>query len=204
MEEINFKILLVGDSDVGKTSLLSIYTDNKFLDTHLATIGVEFRVKTIIKRKFKINLQIWDTAGQERFRSITKNFFYNADGILFVYDITNHDSFEGAKIWIKESESFVSGFKKILLGNKVDIENQRKVTKEEVEKYSKEIGIFTLDTSAKIGKNINKAFESIVNMILEGKSDEEIRSEYGIKNSEISQLSKTLTVKQKTERRKCC
>ena len=204
MEEINLKILLVGDSDVGKTSLLSIYTDNKFLETHLATIGVEFRVKTIIKRKFKINLQIWDTAGQERFRSITKNFFYNADGILFVYDITNHDSFEGVKVWIKESESFVSGFKKILLGNKVDIENERKVTKEEVEKYCKEIGILALDTSAKIGKNINQAFENIVNMILEGKSDEDIRSEYGNKNSEVSQLSKTLTVKQKTERRKCC
>ena len=204
MEEINFKILLVGDSDVGKTSLLSIYTDNKFPDTHLATIGVEFRVKTLIKRNFKVNLQIWDTAGQERFRSITKNFFYNADGILFVYDITNHDTFEGVKIWIRESESFVTGFKKILLGNKVDIESQRKVSKEEVEKYCKETGILTLDTSAKNGKNINEAFEAMANMILEGKTDDDIRSEYGNKNSELSILSKTLTVKQRNNSRKCC
>ena len=204
MEEINFKILLVGDSDVGKTSLLSIYTDNKFPDTHLATIGVEFRVKTLIKRNFKVNLQIWDTAGQERFRSITKNFFYNADGILFVYDITNHESFEGVKIWIKESESFVTGFKKMLIGNKVDIEDERKVTKEEVERFCKETGIFTLDTSAKNYMNINEAFETIANMILEGKSDEDIKTEYGNKNSEISVLSKSLTVKPKNNSRKCC
>ena len=92
----------------------------------------------------------------------------------------------------------------MLIGNKVDIEDERKVTKEEVERFCKETGIFTLDTSAKNYMNINEAFETIANMILEGKSDEDIKTEYGNKNSEISQLSKTLTVKQKTERRKCC
>ena len=92
-----FKILTLGESEVGKTSILTKYCDDKFLDTHLATIGVEFKSKTIFTDKYKVTLNVWDTAGQERFRSITKTFFQNANGVIFVYDITSNVSFNGVK-----------------------------------------------------------------------------------------------------------
>ena len=93
MVELNVKLLIVGDSNVGKTSLLLQYTDNFYPLQHSATVGIEFKVKNIIYKNYNVRLQIWDTAGQERFHSITNNFFHNADGILFVYDITNQKSF---------------------------------------------------------------------------------------------------------------
>ena len=203
MEELNLKILLVGDSDVGKTSLLSKYTDDKFPDTYLATVGVEFRVKSIIKKNFKVNLQIWDTAGQERFRSVTKNFFYNADGILFVYDITNRDSFDGVKSWIQQSESLICKFEKILIGNKCDLEKDRDVSKKEVEDFCKENDLFTLDASAKEGNNVIEAFETLTELIFDGKNDEDIINEYGKKLQSISTLSKFMT-KNRRNSVKCC
>ena len=106
LQELKFKILIIGDVGVGKTSMLLKYVNDFFPDTHIATIGVEHKTKTIIKGKYKISLNIWDTAGQERFKSITKSFFSNTAGVVFVYDITKRDSFSGisgVKTWIKDS-----------------------------------------------------------------------------------------------------
>ena len=133
LPEIKLKILIIGDTNVGKTSMLLNYTDNYFPETHLATIGVEYKVKELITDKYKINLQIWDTAGQERFRSITKSFFQNSNGILFVYDITNINTFHNVKDWIRDSEMNTNNrFEKLLIGNKIDLKDKRKVSFEDL------------------------------------------------------------------------
>ena len=135
LKDIKLKLLIIGDSNVGKTSMLLNYTDNYFPESHLATIGVEYKVKELKTNKFNIALQIWDTAGQERFRSITKSFFRNTNGILFVYDITSRRSFQSVKDWIKDSEMHDSGFEKILVGNKIDLEEKREVQTDELKEY---------------------------------------------------------------------
>ncbi len=207
MTELIIKLLFVGDSSVGKTSLLLQYTDSLYPIQHNATIGIEYKVKSIKCKGFNVKLQIWDTAGQERFHSITSNYFQNADGIFFVYDITNHNSFEGAKNWIKESENF-GLFKKILIGNKCDLKDIRNVEKGELEEYCKEKNIYYLETSAKDNINIKEAFIKIVELILEGKSDEEIIKEFGNKKTSLSIISndadKGNKKKIKNKNEKCC
>ena len=135
MSEITFKILVLGDSNVGKTSLLLSYVDNFFPESHIATIGVEYKLKSITVKNIDVKLQLWDTSGQERFRSITSNFLRNADGIIFVYDITNKKSFDGLKGWIRDAENVGGGFEKIIIGNKSDLEGKRQVSLEVLEKY---------------------------------------------------------------------
>ena len=121
LPELKFKILLIGDSSVGKTQILSRYVDNYFPETHIAKIGVEYKTKIITKDKYKITLHLWDTAGQERFRSITKSFLNNTNGIVFVYDITNRESFDNIKNWIKDTEIYGGGFQSIICGNNLDL-----------------------------------------------------------------------------------
>ena len=105
-QELKLKLLIIGDSGVGKTSILLKYVENSFTDQHIATIGVEYKTKVITKGKYKITLNIWDTAGQERFKSITKSFFSNANAIIFVYDITKRESFSGTS-GVKNNHSFL-------------------------------------------------------------------------------------------------
>ena len=178
MTEINLKLLLVGDSNVGKTSLLLKYTDDSYPLEHVATVGIEYRIKIFDYKNFKIKLQIWDTAGQERFHSITNNFFRNADGILFVFDLTNSKSFEGAINWIKEAEEVGNFFQKLLIGNKSDLIDQRVITKEEAEKFANEKNICFFETSAKENINLKEAFNKIIELIFKNKTDEEIIKEY--------------------------
>ena len=190
MDEINIKILLVGDTRVGKTSILFRYIDDTFPNDHLATIGVEYRFKISEFHGFKIKLQIWDTAGQERFHSITNNYFHNADGIIFVYDITDKKSFEGVKIWISESEETNSNFKKILLGNKCDLKHKRNISEEEVKNFCDEKKIDNYEVSAKDNINLEEAFNKIIELILKNKDDNEIRELYGKNQDNFSYLSR--------------
>ena len=175
---VDLKLLLIGDSEVGKTCLMTKYTDKYFVDSHITTIGIEKKEKRINLQGLNIRLQIWDTAGQERFKSLTKNYFRNVNGILFVYDITSKKSFDSAKMWIKEADKITCGFAKILVGNKTDLEEFRQVRKEDVESYSTENNIFAIETSAKNNVNIDEAFECIVTKILEGKNNREIYELY--------------------------
>lgn len=208
MTELNLKILIVGDSNVGKTSILLKYIDGKYPDEHVSTIGVEHKIKNFEYKGFKVRLQIWDTVGQERFHSITYNYFHNSDGIIFVYDITNHKSFEGVKNWIKEAEEFEDSFEKILLGNKCDLIDQREVTKEEVEDYCNEKNIELFETSAKIDINLNEVFDKIIELIFNGKTKEEIIKSFGNTNSSLSILSKNSYKSNKKKKNKknekCC
>ena len=135
--KLSLKILLIGDSQVGKTSLLLKYTEHVFPEEHIATIGVEYKDKFIVKDNYNIRLQIWDTAGQERFHSITKNIYRNANGVLFVYDITNQESFNNIKNWIKDLQNVGNDIKGVIIGNKLDLEQKRDVSKEDLEEIGK-------------------------------------------------------------------
>ena len=176
--KIKLKFLFLGDSDVGKTSLLLKYIDNYFPESHLATIGVEFKTKDVECNGYKIHLQLWDTAGQERFRSITKSYFRNANGVIFVYDITDKKTFKSVKDWVRDSEANDTGFKRILLGNKFDLQNKRKVEFKEAKDWADKKQIECMEVSAKLGTNVNKAIMRLVEICLENKTKEEIMNSY--------------------------
>ena len=176
--DVNLKILILGDSNVGKTSLLLQYVDGYFPTIYCATIGIEYKIKKININGTDINLQIWDTAGEERFRSITQNFMKGADGILYVYDITQKSSFDNLKTWMSQSEESTEGFKKIIIGNKSDLENKRKVTKEALKKFCEERNVKGMEVSAKVGTKITDAFELLTKSIIGDKSKDEIIRKY--------------------------
>ena len=174
MSEIIFKLLLVGNASVGKTSLIFRFINNKFMNSYSSTIGVDFQTKIYEHKGYKIKLQIWDTAGQERFHSITSNYFHGADGILFIYDITNINSFEGVKDWIKESEDYDNNIQKILLGNKCDLSDTREVQKEDAEIFCNEKKIDFFETSAKENINLDEAFKKMVELIFKTKETQNL------------------------------
>ena len=135
--QIVLKLLILGDSSVGKTCILLKYVDNKFEESNIATVGVDYMDKMIEYKNFNIKLQIWDTSGEERYRSITKNFYRNADGLFVVFDLTRKVTYERIKDWINEAEEYNKGIKKILIGNKLDLENKREVKKDSAENFAK-------------------------------------------------------------------
>lgn len=154
-----FKLLLIGDSGVGKTCILFRFSENNFNTTFISTIGIDFKIRTIELDGKKIKLQIWDTAGQERFRTITSAYYRGAMGIMLVYDITQEKSFENIKNWIRNIEENAStDVEKMLLGNKCELNEKRQVTKERGEQLAIEYGIKFLETSAKNSINVEEAF----------------------------------------------
>lgn len=154
-----FKILLVGDSGVGKSSILLRYTDNEYKPEYISTIGVDFKIKTIVDCGQTIKLQLWDTAGQERFQTITSSYYRGAHGIVIVYDITCEKSFENVKMWLNQIDYYANQkVLKILVGNKADLENNRRVDKIKVQDFCQENNIYHIETSAKKSDNIKNIF----------------------------------------------
>ena len=201
--KLSLKILLIGDSQVGKTSLLLKYTEHVFPEEHIATIGVEYKDKFIIKDNYNIRLQIWDTAGQERFHSITKNIYRNANGVAFIYDITNKESFNNIKNWIKDLQNVGNDIKGVILGNKIDLEKDRDVKKEEIEELSKKYEMPFLETSAKENINVNEGFDLMINELFKGKSENQIIEQFSRKTrSDLSISSKKGS--QKNKKGGCC
>uniref|UniRef100_A0A3B3UAS6 Ras-related protein Rab-13 n=1 Tax=Poecilia latipinna TaxID=48699 RepID=A0A3B3UAS6_9TELE len=130
-----FKLLLIGDSGVGKTCVLFRFSEDAFNSTFISTIGIDFKIRTIELDGKKIKLQIWDTAGQERFRTITTAYYRGAMGIMLVYDITNEKSFDNIKNWIRNIEEHASSdVERMVLGNKCDVNDKRQVSKDRGEK----------------------------------------------------------------------
>lgn len=167
-EEIRVKMLIIGESYVGKSSLLQQYVDEKFSQNHQATIGVQYKQKTLKMGDNTIRIQIWDTAGTTRYNTITPNYYRNVDGILLVFDITNIKSFEMVSFWIKEiNEKTDIGKKDLLLvGNKIDLEANREVKKEDGAKVADDIGIQYVQTSARTFEETKVAFEKLITQIL--------------------------------------
>ena len=158
-----FKIILIGDSTVGKTSLLSCYMNEQFLDKRMSNINVDFRTKSITIDQFtSAKLKIWDTCGQERFRSLTCRYFKDAQGIILVYDVTKRETFNNLDKWIKDIEDYVEKeeLSIILVGNKIDLEF-RDVTTGEGEIYAEYNNLMFCETSSKTGKNVTKVFDMI-------------------------------------------
>ncbi|KAM7015981.1 ras-related protein Rab-8B isoform 1-T1 [Tautogolabrus adspersus] len=152
-----FKLLLIGDSGVGKTCLLFRFSEDAFNTTFISTIGIDFKIRTVELDGKKIKLQIWDTAGQERFRTITTAYYRGAMGIMLVYDITNEKSFDNIRNWIRNIEEHASSdVERMVLGNKCDMNDKRQVSKERGEKLAIDYGIKFLETSAKSSINVEE------------------------------------------------
>ncbi|KAM5152908.1 ras-related protein Rab-26 [Mantella aurantiaca] len=161
--DIAFKVMLVGDSGVGKTCLLVRFKDGAFLaGSFISTVGIDFRNKVLNVDGVKVKLQIWDTAGQERFRSVTHAYYRDAHALLLLYDITNKTSFDNIQAWLTEIHEYAQKDVVImLLGNKVDSTHERVVRLEDGERLAKEYGVPFMETSAKSGLNVELAFMAI-------------------------------------------
>lgn len=154
-----FKLLLIGDSGVGKSCLLLRFADDTYTESYISTIGVDFKIRTIELDGKTVKLQIWDTAGQERFRTITSSYYRGAHGIIIVYDITDRESFDNVKQWLSEIDRYAcENVNKLLVGNKCDMDTKRQVEYEEAKAFAEERGIPFLETSAKDATNVEKAF----------------------------------------------
>lgn len=165
--DLLFKLLLIGDSGVGKTCVLFRFSDDAFNTTFISTIGIDFKIKTVELNGKKIKLQIWDTAGQERFHTITTSYYRGANGIMLVYDITNPKSFDNISKWLRNIEEHASeDVERMLLGNKCDMDEKRMISKERGEQIAREHGIKFYETSAKNNVNIEKAFMTLATDIL--------------------------------------
>lgn len=153
-----FKLLLIGDSGVGKSCLLLRFADDSYLDSYISTIGVDFKIRTVEQDGKTIKLQIWDTAGQERFRTITSSYYRGAHGIIIVYDVTDQESFENVKQWLNEIDRYaIENVNKLLVGNKCDLPN-RVVSYDTAKAFADEVGIPFMETSAKDATNVEEAF----------------------------------------------
>ncbi|KAF0410787.1 ras-domain-containing protein [Gigaspora margarita] len=161
------KLLLTGDSDVGKSAFLLRFSDDSFTPPFLTTIGMEFKIRTIMLDGKRIKFQIWDTPGQERFRSIITAYYSGAMGILLVYDVTNKCSFNNIRNWFYNIEQHASeGVNKILIGNKCDCVEKRVITKEQGQALADEYGIKFLEVSAKANINVKEAFLTLTRIII--------------------------------------
>jgi Ras-related protein Rab-8A len=171
ISNITLKILTIGESGVGKTCVLRRFVENKFMKNHLATIGIDFKTKTVQYGGSSIKLKIWDTAGQERFRNITNQYYKGADGIALIFDVTDRKSFDKIKEWMMQirCNTQADEIGLVLMGNKCDFES-REVTPEDGEKLGQELGIKYYETSALDGKNINEAFNYLTGEIMKKKN----------------------------------
>mmetsp|Transcript_15917 Transcript_15917/g.21929 ORF Transcript_15917/g.21929 Transcript_15917/m.21929 type:complete len:202 (-) Transcript_15917:2241-2846(-) len=161
-----FKLLLIGDSGVGKSCLLLRFADDTYTESYISTIGVDFKIRTIDLDAKTIKLQIWDTAGQERFRTITSSYYRGAQGIIVVYDTTDLESFNNVKQWLHEIDRYASeNVNKLLVGNKSDLTTKRAVSYDQAKEFADSLGIEFIETSAKSSTNVEKAFMMMASQI---------------------------------------
>lgn len=163
-----YKLLIVGDMCVGKTCFLLRYCDDVFNETHISTIGVDYRVKALEINNEKIRLQIWDTAGQDRFRSITRSYYKGSHGILLLFDCTKRESYYNVKSWVSQIiENAPVNSIVILVANKIDKESERVVSKEEAEMFANDKKLMYIECSALKSININECFNMLIKEIYE-------------------------------------
>ena len=202
--EMMVKVILIGDSAVGKTNIMSKYLKGQFQENSKATVGVEFGSKLFKIDNHNIKAQIWDTAGQEKYKAITGAYYKGSKGAFVVYDITRKETFDSADRWINDLK--VSADPKInimLIGNKSDLEDKREVLKEQGEEKARSFGCAFLETSALNGDNIDKGFEMMISEIFKKFGDESLEDdEFGtVEKGEDINLDKG---KNNTEKKGCC
>ena len=159
------KLLTLGETEVGKTSIVLRYSEDKFNYNKIATIGIDFKIKIIRKGNEKIKVSIYDTAGQERFQNIVKHYYKGANGVLLIYDITKRDTFKKLDFWIedlKENADNIDNLFIYLIGNKNDMEEKREVSFQEATDFAKDKKLPYIEVSAKTGNNIKKLFDEVI------------------------------------------
>ena len=205
--ELLYKIIIIGDAAVGKSNILTRYIKNEFCQNQKSTVGVELGIKFIKIKGVNAKIQIWDTAGQERYRAITSSYYKGSHGCFIVYDITNQSSFDNVEKWYehvqKEAGKDISI---ILVGNKSDLENERKVSKEKGEDLAKNLNCPFFETSAFSGINISQTFQELGNNIFERtggvKNEEDLDIELENDNNKAINLNKDSN--DNKPKKKCC
>lgn len=207
-QRISFKIVLLGEGAVGKTSLVLRYVENKFNDKHISTLQASFLTKKLNIGGRRVNLALWDTAGQERFHALGPIYYRDSHGALLVYDITDEDSFKKVKTWVKELKKMLGEDICLrIVGNKIDMDKDRHVSVEEAESYAVSVGAKHFHTSAKLNKGIEELFLDLSRGMLE-KADEDSKSRPGGTNRTTSNRNVVTIVDddptQNNSRRGCC
>lgn len=169
-----FKVLIIGNSGVGKSALLVRFADNVFSTNFITTVGVDFRIHTFNVDGEKIKLQVWDTAGQERFRTITSTYYRATHGVIVVYDVTNGESFVSVKRWLQEIETHCDEVSKILVGNKNDDPSRKVVLFSDAQHFANQMSIPIMEASAKDNVGVHEAFVTIARLILSDKKKQQV------------------------------
>ena len=196
------QILLIGDSLVGKTCLIQRYVNGTFKDDYITTVGLDYHTKLEIINNLNVSVKLWDTAGQERFKALTPSFFRNAEGVVIAYDVTNSESFDNLKFWISSIKTNL--FEKnifipiIIIGNKIDLEDMREISKDVASTFAKENKFKYFETSAKTGEGVDEAFRDLINQVLANLD----KNEEGTIERKSIKIEENKTDKQK--KKGCC
>jgi len=194
-----FKLLIIGDSGVGKSSLLLRFADNVFSGTYITTIGVDFKIRTIDVNGERVKLQIWDTAGQERFRTITSTYYRGTHGVLVVYDVSSGESFANVQRWLHEIDQNCDVVNRILVGNKDDDPDRKVVLTQDAQKFAEKMQIQLFETSAKENKNVEEMFLAITSQVLQTKKQQQQNAQKASENTiSLGKSSKG------GKKKKCC
>ena len=197
--DLKIRLMLIGDSNVGKTSIIKRYCNNQFSPSYISTVGIDFETKYLRLNGKIINLQIWDTAGQERYKVLAKNYYKNSDGFIIVYDITDKKSFNNVAHWIRQiKDSASENVKCVLLGNKCDLEELRQVDINQGKDLANNYHLKFYETSAQKGNNIQKVFTDLVKGFL---NDDNFVNDS--ERSSISTEQRNLR-RARNQKKKCC
>ena len=184
-----FKIVLIGDTSVGKSCLLTRFADDQFTDNYVTTIGVDFRFKTMIVMDKIVKVQVWDTAGQERYRSITNAYYRGAEGILIVFDLTNKESFKNIENWINEVTVFTGNDVIFMcLGNKCDL--KKEISKSSIEDFKKKSKLEIFNVSAKTGDGVEDAFTHIIELLIKKNMDKKGTNAINLNSNKDNNINK--------------
>ncbi len=200
-EPEKIKVLTLGNGDVGKSSFITRYTEDKFLETYLLTTGFDVKTKDIVLNDKKYKIALYDTAGQERYRAMAYNVIKNADGIILMFSVTSQSSFDSISEWMKNIRNMKpKEFPVILLGNKIDLEENRVISKKEGEELAQKYELSFYETSNKTGENIEKSCLDVINKIIIEKEKEKEEEKKNNKNkSNTNDKKKNIKLDKKNE-----
>lgn len=199
--QIEIKIITIGNAYVGKTSIVSQFINNELEPNLVPTVGMDVKSHELIINNKKINLKIWDSAGQERFRSIQKNYYNKVDGIIFVYDVTNQESFNLINDWLNEViENTKKNVNCIIVGNKIDLTEERKISYETGKNFAASVNYKFFECSAITGENIKLAFETLCKDIIES---DKFKNFHDDENPNNRSINLYFSNNEKTKK-KCC